>query len=141
MVGQTVFALPHCGTARWWRHACGVQGAGHPPGPLRGAEAGVPISGLARNLYPIYLRGHAYFLAQKGKEAAVEFQKILDHRSIVLNSPSGGRPQLGLGRPSGLEGETAKAPVAHHDFLALGKTADPNIPILRQAKAEYAKLK
>jgi hypothetical protein len=91
-------------------------------------------------LYPVYLRGQAYLLGHQGKEAAVEFQRIIDHRGIVLNFPLGALAHLQLGRAYGLQGETAKARGAYQDFLTLWKDADPDIPILKQAKAEYAKL-
>ncbi len=92
------------------------------------------------SLYPVYVRGQAYLETRQGKEAAAEFQKILDHRSIVLNSPLGALAHLGLGRAHALQGETAKAREAYQNFLALWKDADPEIPILKQAKAEYARL-
>jgi len=91
-------------------------------------------------MYPVYLRGEAYLLAHQGKEAAAEFQKIIDHRGIVLNFPLGALAHLGLGRACALQGDTAKARVAYHDFLTLWKDADPDIPILKQAKAEYARM-
>ena len=92
------------------------------------------------NLYPVYVRGEAYLAAHRGNEAAVEFQKILDHRGIVLNEPIGALAHLQLGRAYSLQGDTAKARAAYRDFLTLWKDADPDIPILLQAKAEYAKL-
>jgi hypothetical protein len=70
-----------------------------------------------------------------------EFQKILDHRGIVLNEPIGALAHLQLGRAYSLQGDTAKARAAYKDFLALWKDADADIPILIQAKAEYAELK
>jgi tetratricopeptide (TPR) repeat protein len=91
-------------------------------------------------MYPVYLRGQAYLMARQGKEAAAEFQKIIDHRGIVLNFPLGALAHLGLGRAYALQGDTAKARAAYQDFLSLWKDADPDIPILKQAKAEYAKL-
>jgi serine/threonine protein kinase len=91
-------------------------------------------------LYPVYVRGEAYLAARQGKEAAAEFQKILDHRGIVLNGPIGALARLQLGRANALQGDTAKAKAAYQDFLTLWKDADPDIPILKQAKAEYAKL-
>ena len=91
-------------------------------------------------MYPVYLRGQAHLMSRQSKEAAADFQKILDHRFIVLNSPTGALAQLGLGRASVLQGDTAKARTAYQDFFALWKDADPDIPILKQAKAEYAKL-
>jgi len=92
------------------------------------------------NLYPVYVRGEAYLAARKGSEAAAEFQKILDHRGIVLNEPIGALAHLQLGRAYTLSGDTAKAKAAYQDFLTLWKDADPDTPILKQAKAEYAKL-
>jgi tetratricopeptide (TPR) repeat protein len=91
-------------------------------------------------LYPVYVRGQAYIAAHRGSEAAAEFQKILDYRGIVLNSPIGALAHLQLGRAYVIQGDTAKARAAYQDFLALWKDADPDIPILKQAKAEYAKL-
>ena len=91
-------------------------------------------------LYPIYLRGQSYLLAHRGTEAAVEFQKIVDHRGIVLNYPLGALAHVGLARAYLLEGDKTKASAAYQDFLALWKDADPDIPIYKQAKAEYAKL-
>jgi DNA-binding winged helix-turn-helix (wHTH) protein len=92
------------------------------------------------NLYPVYVRGEAYLAAHQGSEAAAEFQKILDHRGIVLNEPIGALAHLQLGRAYAMQGDTAKSRAAYQDFLTLWKDADPDIPILRQAKAEYASL-
>ena len=92
-------------------------------------------------LYVIYLRGEAYLAAHKGNEAAAEFQKILDHRGIVLNRPIGALAHLQIGRAYVMQGDTAKAKAAYQDFLTLWKDADPDIPILIAAKAEFAKLK
>lgn len=105
-------------------------------------ELGSPSLSLYNwpNMYPVYVRGEAYLAAHKGREAAAEFQKILDHRSIVLNEPIGALAHLQLGRAYAIEGDTAEARAAYQDFLTLWKDADPDIPILRQAKAEYAKL-
>ena len=91
-------------------------------------------------LCPVYVRGEAYLAAHQGSEAAAEFQKILDHRGIVLNEPIGALAHLGLARAYGMRGDTAKAKAAYEDFLTLWKDADPDIPILVAAKAEYAKL-
>jgi hypothetical protein len=91
-------------------------------------------------LYPAYLRGEAYLQLHKGKEATAEFQKLLDHRGIVLNFPLGALAHLGLGRGSALQGDNAKARTAYQDFFALWKDADRDIPILMAAKSEYAKL-
>ncbi|MGA2372007.1 MAG: protein kinase [Candidatus Korobacteraceae bacterium] len=92
-------------------------------------------------LYPVYARGEAYLAAHQGKEAAAEFQKILDHRGIVLNGPIGALARLQLGRAYALQGDTTKAKAAYQDFLTLWREADPDIPLLNEAKAEYAKLK
>ena len=92
-------------------------------------------------LCPVYVRGEAYLAAHQGKEAATEFQKILDHRGIVLNEPIGALAHLQIGRAYAMQGNTAKAKAAYQDFLTLWKDADPDIPILRSAKSEYARLK
>jgi serine/threonine protein kinase len=92
-------------------------------------------------LYPVYLRGEAYLAAKQGAAAGVEFQKILDHPGVVINEVIGALAHLGLGRAYALAGDSAKAKTAYQDFFALWKNADPDIPILIQAKAEYAKLK
>ncbi len=92
------------------------------------------------NLYPVYVRGAAYLAGREGGEAAAEFQKILDHRGIVLNEPIGVLAHLQLGRAYAMAGDIIKAKASYQDFLTLWKDADPDIPILKQAKAEYAKL-
>src|SRR5262249_14915217 len=91
-------------------------------------------------LYTAYVRGQAYLAAGRGQEAAAEFQKILDHRGIVLADPIGALAHLQLGRAYAISGDIAKAKVAYESFLALWKEADPDIPVLKQAKAEYDKL-
>jgi Flp pilus assembly protein TadD len=91
--------------------------------------------------YPVYVRGEGYLAAHQGSEAVAEFQKILDHRGIVLNEPIGALAHLQIGRAYAMQGDTAKARTAYRDFLTLWKDADPDIPILIAAKAEYAKLK
>ena len=104
-------------------------------------EFGQPGNGaLSLGLYPVYLRGEAQLAAHQGNEAAAEFQKILAHRGIVVNQPIGALAHLGLGRAYVLQGDTAKAKAAYQDFLTLWKDADPDIPILIAAKAEYARL-
>jgi hypothetical protein len=106
-------------------------------------ELGLPrsaIHGFFGALYPIYVRGEAYLAAHQGAEAAAEFQKILDHRGIVVNDPIGALAHLQLGRAFAMYGDKTKAKAAYQDFLALWKDADPDIRILQQAKAEYAKL-
>jgi eukaryotic-like serine/threonine-protein kinase len=92
------------------------------------------------NLYPVYVRGEIYLAVHQGRQAAAEFQKILDHRGIVLNEPIGALARLQLGRAYSLQGDAAKTRAAYQDFFALWKGADPDIPILKEAKAEYAKL-
>jgi serine/threonine protein kinase/tetratricopeptide (TPR) repeat protein len=92
-------------------------------------------------LCPAYLRGEAYLMLHDGIAAAVEFQKFIDHRGLVMNFPWGALARLGLARAYALQGDAAKARTAYQDFLTLWKDADPDIPILKQAKAEYAKLK
>ncbi len=106
-------------------------------------ELGVPLSwynGTFGVLYPVYVRGEAYLASHQGAEAAAEFQKILDHRGIVASDPSGALAHLQLGRAFVLSGDKMKAKAAYQDFLTLWKDADPSIPILKQARAEYAKL-
>jgi tetratricopeptide (TPR) repeat protein len=93
------------------------------------------------SLYPAYVRGLAYLASHQGDEAAAEFQKILDHRGLVISDPVGALARLQLGRAYALSGDKTKAQSAYQDFLSLWKDADPNIPILKKAKAEYAKPK
>jgi hypothetical protein len=88
----------------------------------------------------MWLRGQIYLAAHNDREAAREFQKILDHPGLVWNTLLGPLAHLGLGRAYAQSGETTQARNAYHDFLALWKDADPDIPILKQAKAEYASL-
>jgi tetratricopeptide (TPR) repeat protein/predicted Ser/Thr protein kinase len=96
--------------------------------------------GDALPLYPAYLAGEAYLAGHQGSEAAAEFQKILDHPGLVLNNLIGALTHVGLGRAYAMQGDKVKARAAYQDFLALWKDADPDIPILKEAKAEYAKL-
>ena len=91
-------------------------------------------------MYPAYVRGEAYLVARQGSQAAAEFQKILDHRGIVLYEPIGPLAHLQLGRAYAMQGDTAKAKAAYQDFLTLWENADPDIPILIAAKSEYSKL-
>ena len=91
-------------------------------------------------LHSAYVRGEALLAAHRYAEAVAEFQKILDHRGIVGADPIGALAHLQLGRAFALSGDTIKAKAAYQDFLTLWKDADPDIPILRQAKAEYARL-
>jgi tetratricopeptide (TPR) repeat protein len=101
-------------------------------------------------LYPVYVRGEAYLAAGQGSAAAAEFQKVIDHSGIVWNCWTGALAHLGVARANALQSRTSqgadadaarvRALAAYKDFLALWKDADPDIPILKQAKAEYAKL-
>jgi eukaryotic-like serine/threonine-protein kinase len=91
-------------------------------------------------LYPAYVRGEAYLETRQGREAAAEFQKVLDHRGIVFADPIGALAHLQLGRALVLSGEKDKARGAYRDFLTLWKDADPDVPVFKQAKAEYARL-
>jgi tetratricopeptide (TPR) repeat protein len=102
------------------------------------------------SLYPTYVRGEAYLAAGQGSAAAAEFQKILDHSGIVWNCWAGAMAHLGVARAHALQSRTSqgadadaarvRALAAYQDFLTLWKDADPDIPILKEAKAEYAKL-
>jgi hypothetical protein len=91
-------------------------------------------------LYPIYVRGNAYLDAHQGKQAAAEYQKILDHPGIVISDPIGALARLQLGRAFALSGDKTKAKTAYQDFLMLWKDADPDIRILKRARVEYAEL-
>jgi predicted Zn-dependent protease len=103
-------------------------------------ELGLPTN-LAILMCPAYLRGEAYLMLHDGNRAAVEFQKFIDHRGLVVNFPWGALARLGLARAYALQGDTVKARTAYQDFFTLWKDADPDIAILQQAKAEYANLK
>jgi serine/threonine protein kinase/Flp pilus assembly protein TadD len=103
-------------------------------------ELGQPSPIVLLALFPVYVRGKSYLAAHNGSGAAAEFQNILNHPSLVLNEPVGALARLQLGRAYALQDDKAKARAAYQDFLPLWKDADPDIPILKQAKAEYAKL-
>jgi eukaryotic-like serine/threonine-protein kinase len=103
-----------------------------------GVSTDSPLTWTA--LYPVFVRGEVYLAAHQGKEAAAEFQKILDHWGMVVNEPIGALAQLGLARAYVLQGDTVRGRAAYEEFLKLWKDADPDIPILKQAKAEYARL-
>jgi eukaryotic-like serine/threonine-protein kinase len=107
-----------------------------PAGPY---EMGLADTGI-NFLYPAYVRGQAYLLAHNGTAAAAEFQKLLDHRGLVANFVTGSLSHLQIGRAYAMSGDTAKAKAAYQDFFTLWKDADPDVPILKQAKSEYAKL-
>jgi hypothetical protein len=102
-------------------------------------ELGNPTNGDNAILCPVYLRGETYLRLQVGSAAAAEFQKFIDHRGMVANFPWGALARLGLARAYAIQGDTAKARAAYQDFLTLWKDADPDVPILKQAKTEYAR--
>jgi len=127
----------------------------NPAAALNALQAASPIElgqiGFVVNiscLYHVYVRGEAYLATRQGSAAAAEFQKILDHSGIVWNCWTGALAHLGVARANALEARTlqgadadaARARAAYKDFLTLWKDADPDIPILKQAKAEDAKL-
>ena len=103
-------------------------------------DLNVPANSYYSCLYPIYFRGEAYLMAGQGSSAASEFRKIQDHDGLVWNCAAGAIAHVQLGRAYAIQGDTAKAKSAYMDFFALWKDADPDIPILKEAKAEYAKL-
>jgi len=103
-------------------------------------ELSWPLNGILMPMVPVYIRGEAYLAARQGPESAAQFQMIIDHPGVVFNTPIAALAHLGLGRAYALQGDMSKAKRAYEDFLALWKDADPDIPVLRQAKAEYAKL-
>ncbi len=129
----------------------------NPADALNGLQAAAPPIELGQImfinnlscLYPTYIRGQAYLAAGQGDAAATEFQKILDHSGIVWNCWTGALAHLGVARANALQAKTStgadaarvRALAAYKDFLTLWKDADPDIPVLQQAKAEYAKLK
>jgi hypothetical protein len=106
--------------------------------PARTYELGGPPNGAV--YWPIYVRGEAYLSLHDGVKAAAEFQKILDHGGIAPSMPLYTLARLGLSRSYAVQGDKAKAKTAYQDFFGSWKDADPNVPILKDAKAEYAKL-
>jgi tetratricopeptide (TPR) repeat protein len=104
------------------------------------ALGGAGFIGRFGGLYPIYVRGLAYLAARQPAEAAAEFRRILDHRSITLVDPMDAMARLQLARALALAGDTVKAKSAYDDLLTLWKDADSDLPVLKQARAEYAKL-
>jgi tetratricopeptide (TPR) repeat protein len=120
-----------------------------PPDAIEGLQTALPYDFATMDtaffakfggLYPAYVRGQAYLEAGRGREAATEFQKVLDHRGIVLADPIAAIGHLQLGRGLALSGEMDRARSAYQDFLTLWKDADADIPVLKKAKVEYAKL-
>ena len=111
-----------------------------PPRATTSPSAASVSSDVLAACTPFYVRGLAYLAARQPAEAAAEFQKIVDHRSIVLVDPMDAMARLQLARALVLSGETAKAKSAYNDLFALWKDADPKIPIVDEARAEYGKL-
>ena len=112
-----------------------------PEKAIEALQAATPYEmGAGQALFPVYVRGLAYLQAKRGAEAVAEFQKIVDHRGINPLAPEHSLAKLGLGRAYALTGDTSKARAAYQDFFALWKDADPDVPILQQAKTEYARL-
>ncbi len=106
-------------------------------------ELGTPPStavGYFGNLYPVYVRGLAFLAMRQGAEAAVEFRKIIAHRNIVAIDPIGALAHLQLGRALVISGDPASATAAYRDFFTLWKDADSDIPVLREARAEFARM-
>ena len=105
-------------------------------------ERGQLIGNLSYScMIPVYLRAEAYLGAKRGPQAAAEFQKLVDSRGVVGNCWSGALAPLGRGRAQALAGSMNAARTSYQEFLALWKNADPDVPILRSARAEFAKLK
>jgi eukaryotic-like serine/threonine-protein kinase len=112
-----------------------------PERAIAALEPSLPYElGNQDSLYPAYIRGTAYLAQKNGPAAAAEFQKFLDHPGIVQNSLIGSLAHLQLARAYAISGDTTKAKVAYQDFFALWKGADADIPILKEAKAEYTRL-
>jgi eukaryotic-like serine/threonine-protein kinase len=104
------------------------------------ARPGTAFFSMFGSLYPAYVRGEAYLAAGRGQEAAAEFQKILNHRGLVLADPIGALAHLQLGRAYVVSGDATRAKSAYQEFLSLWRDADADVPVLIQGKAEYAKL-
>ena len=114
---------------------------GNPGKAIELLQTALPYeSGFVARMLPNYVRGQAYLKTGQGKEAATEFQKILDHRGVCQTLPACALSHLQLGRSRALVGDNPGARGAYQDFFALWKDADLDIPILKDAKAEYAKL-
>jgi tetratricopeptide (TPR) repeat protein len=108
--------------------------------PASAYELGQPPQFQISTLYPIYVRGQAFLKQGQGQQAAAEFQKIVDHPGLVVNFPLGSLARLELGRARALGGDKAAAKQSYEMFFSLWKDADPSTPVLKEAKAEYAKL-
>jgi len=112
----------------------------HTTRPIDFATTGWHGEFVQLSLYPIYVRGQSYLAAHRSQDAAAEFQKIIDHSGIVFSEPIGALARLGMARAYSLTGDNGRSRAQYADFFALWKGADPDVPILRQAKAEYTKL-
>ena len=126
-------------------HAAAENSKGRASPAIVDLQAAVPYElgdggSFVNYLYPVYVRGQAYLLAHNGTAAVAEFQKVLDHRGIVVNFVTGSLAPLQIGRAYAIAGDAAKAKAAYQDFFTLWKDADPEVPILKQAKVEYGKL-
>jgi hypothetical protein len=108
--------------------------------PYEFAVPAVNFNTFFGGLYPVYVRGEAFLAAHQGADAAAEFQKILAHPGLVFADPVGALARLQLARTLASSGDKTKAKTAYQDFLTLWKDADPDIPILKETRAEYAKL-
>jgi len=104
-------------------------------------ELSTPTADLTVFLCPVYVRGEAYLMEHDGSRAAAEFQKFIDRRGVVMNFPWGALARLGLARAYAFEGDAAKARSAYQDFLGIWKDADPDLPVLLEARREYEKLR
>ena len=114
---------------------------GNPQGAIELLETAAPYElGSAGAMVPAYIRGESFLALRQGSQAAAEFQKILDHPGIALNNVTAALAPLGLARAYALQGDTARARSSYQRFLTQWKDADPDIPILKEGKAEYAKL-
>ena len=108
--------------------------------PYERALPATAFNGFFGSLYPVYVRGQAYAASAQYRQAVAEFQKMLDHRGLMMGDPAGARARLEKARALARAKDQAAARAAYEDFLALWKDADPDVPLLSQAKAEYAKL-
>jgi tetratricopeptide (TPR) repeat protein len=107
-------------------------------------DLGAPRSSMHGSfgaLYTVYVRGEAYLAAGRGADAAGEFRKVLAHRGVVATDPVGALARLQLARAYAMQGQARQAQAAYRSFLALWQAADPDIPVLVQARREYASLK
>ena len=131
---RALFRAERAGTRKRQFNCC------TPPRAIDLAVTGIAFNGFFGALYSVYVRGEAYLAAHRPAEAATEFQNILDHRGIVRGDPMDAMARLQLARALALSGETVKAKTAYQDLLNLWNAADPDTSLLKQAKAEYAKL-